>query len=158
MAGRKGSDGGAQFTVSLQVAPEETPQPTAASTTVPAGTRRGAILAIDDDEDILGVVHGFLDTLGFEVITTTDAESVLRVVAERSFDLVLCDIGMPKQNGLDLAQLLRNAGYRGKLVLMTGWDAHRVDTDQRSRAADLVLKKPFLGTELVSAIDQLLVS
>ena len=49
--------------------------------------------------------------------------------------------------GLDLCALLRETGYRGKIVLMTGWDTQRVNTDQRSQICDSVLKKPFLGTE-----------
>lgn len=60
-----------------------------------------------------------------------------------------------EQRGVVLRQL-RASGYRGKLVLMTGWDTQRVDTDEHSQLCDLVLEKPFLGSDLVRAIDALL--
>lgn len=121
-------------------------------------SRRGSILAVDDDEDILIVVRAYLDSLGYEVVTTLSAEEALRAVPERTFDLVLCDVGMPRHNGLDLCQLLRDNGYRGKIVLMTGWDTQRVNGDRRAQSCDAVLKKPFLGTELIQLIDTMLVS
>ncbi len=117
-----------------------------------------SVLAIDDDEDILDVVRAFLDTLGYDVVTTTDAEQVLVLVAARTFDVVICDIAMPKHDGLELSEQLRASGYRGKLVLMTGWDTDRVEIDERSKSCDLLLKKPFLGAELVHAIDKLFAS
>jgi CheY-like chemotaxis protein len=117
-----------------------------------------SVLAIDDDEDILDVVRAFLDTLGYHVVTTTDSEQVLVLVAAHTFDIVICDVAMPKHDGLELSERLRESGYRGKLVLMTGWDADRVAIDQRSKACDLLLKKPFLGADLIHAIDKLFAS
>lgn len=149
--------GGAQFSVTLPIAPP-TPAPVSVGEPPAVHAPRGAVLAVDDDEDILDVVRAFLDTLGYEVVTTTDAERALELVASRGFDIVLCDVGMPKHNGLELSQLMRASGYRGKLVLMTGWDTHRVEIDQRSKACDLLLKKPFLGADLIRAIDQLFTS
>ncbi len=157
ITGRNRPGGGAVFVVTLQATSEPT-GPVQTEIALPdSGARRGAILVVDDDEDILIVVRSYLDTLGFEVTTTTDADDVLRIVGQREFDLVLCDIGMPKHNGLDLCCRMRDAGYRGKLVVMTGWDSTRVDVDRRTQACDLVLKKPFLGTDLVHAIDRLLI-
>lgn len=153
-------DGGAVFEVTFEavesaaargVAEPEAAQPAAAS-------RRGSILAVDDDEDILGIVRLYLDSLGYDVWTTTDSEAALRIVPQREIDLVLCDVGMPKQNGLDVCKLLRASGYAGKIVLMTGWDTQQVNVDRRSRNCDAVLKKPFLGAELIQLIDEMLAS
>lgn len=150
-------EGGAQLSVTLPIAPPA-PAPVAVGEPPAVHAHRGAVLAIDDDEDILDVVRAFLDTLGYEVVTTTDTEQALLLATTRAFDIVLCDVGMPKRNGLELTQLLRSSGYRGKLVLMTGWDTHRVEIDQRSKACDLLLKKPFLGSDLIHAINKLFAS
>lgn len=115
-----------------------------------------SVLVVEDDLDLLDLVRAYLEPLDVEIITTTDTEEALRLIAERPLDVVVCDVGMPKHNGLELTQLVREAGYRGKLVLMTGWDIDRVEHDQRSQGCDLLLKKPFLGAELVGAVDQLL--
>ncbi|HEX5057799.1 MAG TPA: response regulator, partial [Kofleriaceae bacterium] len=156
--GRNVPGGGASFEVMIPAASTRSERPLAqGEPPQPAvQSRRGAILAIDDDEDILAVVRVYLDSLGYEVHTTTDAEQALQLVPGRSFDVVLCDVGMPKQNGLDVCQLLREAGYRGKIVLMTGWDTQRVNVDRRSQSSDAVLKKPFLGSELIDLIDAML--
>jgi len=142
----------------IPAAPTRTERPPALDEPPPPAvqSRRGAILAVDDDEDILAVVRAYLDSLGYEVHTTTDSEQALRLVPERAFDLVLCDVGMPKQNGLDLCKALRESGYRGKIVLMTGWDTQRVNVDSRVKSSDSLLKKPFLGSELIELIDTML--
>lgn len=159
ITGRNQPTGGAIFEVELEAgepsirptAPPALPQPVAKS-------RRGSILAVDDDEDILFVVRAYLHSLGYEVRTTTDADEALRIVPSSAIDLVLCDVGMPKHNGLDLCQVLRESGYRGKIVLMTGWDTQRVNIDRRVQHCDVVLKKPFLGSELIQLIDSMLLS
>ena len=69
---------------------------------------------------------------------------------------MLCDIGLPKQSGLDVCRMLRDAGFRGKVVLMTGWDTHTLDADRRAVECDELLKKPFVGTDLIHVIDTLL--
>ncbi len=159
ITGTNMADGGALFEVTLPAAAMQELRPSLPNIAQPAiESRRGSILAVDDDEDILTVVRAYLDTLGYEILTTTDSDEALGMASARAFDLVLCDVGMPKRNGLDLCQLLREAGYRGKIVLMTGWDTQRVNTDQRSQICDSVLKKPFLGTELIQLIDTMLVS
>jgi hypothetical protein len=51
---------------------------------------------------------------------------------------------------------LRDGGYRGKLVLMTGWDHYGLSDEQRALECDALLKKPFVGNELVRMIESLL--
>jgi CheY-like chemotaxis protein len=159
ITGRNRTSGGAVFDVTFQAIASPHTQPPAppAATSATAGSRRGSILAVDDDADILFVVRAYLDSVGYDVVTTMDAEEALRLVPERAFDVVLCDVGMPKRNGLDVCTLMRESGYRGKIVLMTGWDAGRVQVDRRAQSCDQVLKKPFLGSELVQMIDSILV-
>ena len=121
----------------------------------PAG-RRIRVLAIDDDPDIVFVVRAYLERLDYEVETATSADDGLSAARRQAFDVVLCDFGMPGRSGLEVCELLRAAGYRGKIVLMTGWDGHAVETDARARTCDLVLKKPFVGNDLREALASLL--
>jgi CheY-like chemotaxis protein len=71
------------------------------------------------------------------------------------FDVILCDVGMPQRNGLDVCTMLRASGYRGKLILMTGWDSYVVNSDRRAAQVDQMLKKPFVGQELRQLLDSL---
>ncbi len=157
--GRNAPGGGAVFEVTLPIADERrTSLQNAAPVTRTTTRPHGSILAIDDDTDIVDVIRAYLEPLGYRVVGATEPEQGVRAAATETFDLILCDVGMPRISGLELAQLLRSSGYRGKLILMTGWDSASLGNDRRAASCDMLLKKPFLGTELLHAIDSLLVS
>lgn len=156
--GRNVSGGGAVFEVTLEPAPAPV-QPADAPAAKPAMTgRHGAILAVDDDEDIVWVIRAYLEPFGYRVSATTDPEEAIDLAAGHPFDLVLCDVGMPKRSGLDVCHTLREHGFPGKLVLMTGWDSEALKQNPRATEADMILKKPLLGPDLLRAIDSLLVT
>jgi signal transduction histidine kinase len=146
--------GGASFEVVLRAAVRA--DPVAGPDESESPVRQGMhILAIDDDPDIVEVVRIFLEPLGFDVATAGDGAEALQAVAAQNFDLILCDVGLPKRSGLEVCQVLRDQGYPGKLVLMTGWDTRAVLADKRVGACDGVLKKPFLGMDLLQVVNSL---
>jgi len=159
--GRNAPGGGAVFEVALVAAPPGTPDPAPPSRRPPAvaeRTRRARILAVDDDPDVVYIIRAYLEPLGYEVSTATESAQAIDAATSQAFDLVLCDIGMPKLSGLDVCRQLRANGYTGKLVLMTGWDTETLSSDERAAECDRLIKKPFFGTELIHEIDSLLAS
>jgi signal transduction histidine kinase len=153
--------GGAVFEVELVAAPVETEPsapPPAAKVAAPLGAVRAKILAVDDDLDLVDFIHTCLETFGYDVVTATGSAEALDAVRGQSFDLVLCDIGMPGVSGLDMPRALRERGHRGKLVLMTGWEIHALSTDPRFGECDTHLKKPFGGNELIEVVTSVLAS
>jgi signal transduction histidine kinase len=154
---RNAPDGGAIFVVTLAPAPPSARMgPGGVSQPIAEQSRSARILAVDDDPDIVIIIRAYLEPLGYRVVTATGGDQALAVAAAELFDLIVCDVGMPKRNGLDVCDTLRSAGYRGKLVLMTGWDSDRVRADGRAANCDTILKKPFVGAELLHVIDSLL--
>jgi signal transduction histidine kinase len=151
--GANAAEGGAVFEIVLRAAAD--PEPVAEAQPDPTVRRGASILAVDDDPDIVDVVRTFLEPLGFEVTTASEADQAIGAATSRTFDLILCDLGLPRRSGLDVCQTLRESGYRGKLVLMTGWDMRAVLADKRAGACDRVLKKPFLGTDLLHVVNSL---
>lgn len=154
---RDASGGGAVLEVTLAHAPHtavKDNQPHFAAIERPRRTAK--ILAVDDDPDILVVVRAYLEPLGYQVTTATNADQAIGIVAAHRFDLVLCDVGMPKRSGLDVCQTLHESGFDGRIVLMTGWESASVKSDERAAECDMILKKPFLGADLLEAIDSLL--
>jgi signal transduction histidine kinase len=157
--GRNAPAGGAVFEVTLPVAPpsaavEASPEPARPAPSDPA--QRARIFAIDDDVDIVDIIRVNLELEGYVVATATGSAQAIAIASGQAFDLVLCDIGMPKQNGIDVCRSLRDGGYRGKLVLMTGWDHYALNNDQRALDCDALLKKPFVGSELIGVIESVL--
>jgi signal transduction histidine kinase/CheY-like chemotaxis protein len=157
--GRNAPAGGAVFEVSLVAAPPGTvpgkplhpPHPPEQPS-----PHRARILAIDDDPDVVYIIRAYLEPHGHAVATAITSAEALEIAAGQAFDLVLCDIGMPKQNGIDVCRSLRDTGYRGKLVLMTGWDNYELSEEQRALSFDSMIKKPFLGADLLAMIQSVL--
>jgi len=154
--GRNLGGRGAEFAVTLPTAPADMTAPVrrAPQTLEP---RRGAkILAVDDDPDVVFIIRAYLEPLGYDVATALGGDQAIARATGEVFDLVLCDVGMPERSGLDVCQALRTSGYRGKVVLMSGWDTQVLGADRRAAECDTLLKKPFLGADLIQVIDTLL--
>jgi signal transduction histidine kinase len=157
LEGRNAPGGGAIFEVTLRAAPASA-QPVAPAPAPLAAPRGRRILAVDDDADVAFIICAYLEPLGHHVVTVLNADQAIEKAANEPFDLVLCDIGMPKRSGLEVCQVLRESGFRGKIVLMTGWDPEVLRADERASESDMLLKKPFQGTDLIRVIDTLLPS
>jgi signal transduction histidine kinase len=175
LTARNSPAGGAVFEVTLAQAAEGSsrdparvsiPSPAGAPADAAAGPTAGAgpgpidgvadILVVDDDQDVAHIVDVLLQPLGHRIVTATSADQALDLAGRKSFDVILCDVGMPRRSGLDICHSLRTSGYAGKIVLMTGWDGERIQADRRAAGCDLLLKKPFLGSDLVRVVENML--
>jgi signal transduction histidine kinase/CheY-like chemotaxis protein len=152
ITGSNAPEGGAVFDVVLP-ATSSTSTPSKPAPPPVVARRSQRVLIVDDDADILIVVREFLEPLGYRTVSAMSADDAIDIATAEPFDFILCDVGMPKRNGLDVCHVLRVNGYRGKIILMTGWDRANVVADRRSFECDLVLPKPFLGTDLLRALD-----
>lgn len=154
--GRNAGTGGAIFEVTLQraVRPEVSAAPSVES--VDQTPRAARILVVDDDPDIIDITRAFLEPYGYQVVSVLDADQAIALAKTQHFDLVLCDVGMPKRSGLDVCEMLRGAGYRGRIIVMTGWETWRVKADRRSASFDTLVAKPFVGSDLLKVIDSVL--
>lgn len=158
LEGRNAPGGGAVFEITLPVAENAPPPPVETSRAEDLTRRTARILAVDDDPDILNIIRDYLEPLGYHVTTVTDGDRAIELASRQPLDLVLCDVGMPRRSGLDVCVHLRQSGFQGRLVLMTGWDRDSLVGDQRAAKCDTLLQKPFVGSELVQVIDGLLMA
>ena len=65
------------------------------------------ILAVDDEEDALGLLRVILESAGADVTTAGSAQRALDLLPGSSYDAVVADIGMPKMDGLELIRRVR---------------------------------------------------
>jgi signal transduction histidine kinase/CheY-like chemotaxis protein len=117
-------------------APGTVPQ-TPASADVP-----GAVLLVEDNEDVAAGIAAVLQTFGCAVRHEITADRALDVLSTgERFSLVLSDIQMPgRLNGVDLAERVRSAWPAQRIALMTGY----ADELERARHIGIeVLAKPF---------------
>ena len=111
---------------------------------------RPLVLVADDDPDILGLVTLRLERDGYEVIRAPDGERAVEEAVERTPDLALIDVSMPKLDGYEVTERLRgNQTTSGMpIILLT---ARVLETDAArgvEAGADDYVKKPF-STELL---------
>jgi EAL domain-containing protein (putative c-di-GMP-specific phosphodiesterase class I) len=81
------------------------------------------LLAIDDEPDFLDIIEKVAKSCGFAVITTTDPKAFQSFLCEQPPSVVMLDLQMPDFDGIELLNMLADAGCRAKIIVMSGFDA-----------------------------------
>ncbi len=113
------------------------------------------ILVVDDDRRLRELLHKYLSENDFRVTTAENAASARAKLASLAFDLIVLDVMMPGENGLDLTAALRpQSGVPILLLTARGEAEDRIEGLERG--ADDYLAKPFEPRELVLRIRTIL--
>lgn len=113
------------------------------------------ILVVDDDKRLRDLLRRFLSDQGFRVTIATDAADARRKLGGLDFDLLVLDIMMPGESGLDLTRSLR-AQKAVPILLLTAMGEPDDRITGLDSGADDYLAKPFEPRELVSRIRAIL--
>jgi len=122
---------------------------------MPAGT----ILLADDEEKILKTLGRALREEGHDVVTTPSALSAQKLLAERSFDLLVIDYLMPERTGLEVIRELTTTtaeGERPSIIMMTAYGTVESAVEAMKLGARDYLQKPFDVDELLVTVRRLL--
>jgi len=113
---------------------------------------------VDDEKNIAISVDYLLRREGYQVSVAHDGEEGLRLIRSDRPDLVLLDIMMPKLNGFQVCEAVRQdpalAGIRIVMLTAKGRDAEK--EKGLALGADAYITKPFSTRELVSQVKTLL--
>src|ERR1700732_296402 len=120
------------------------------SSTVPV------ILVADDDRAIRTVLTQALARQGYEVRTSSTAAQLWRWVAEGQGDLVITDVIMPDENGLDLIPRIKKIRPELRIIVMSAQNTLLTAVKATERGAFEYLPKPFDLRELVSVVERAL--
>jgi DNA-binding response OmpR family regulator len=112
------------------------------------------ILVADDEEDVRELVTYRLTRSGYHVIGAGDGQEALELAAERTPDLMVLDVMMPKLDGYELTRRVRaEASLRSIPVILLTARSQETDVDRGFEVgADDYLKKPFNPDELVARV------
>jgi two-component system, OmpR family, phosphate regulon response regulator OmpR len=113
------------------------------------------LLVVDDDARLRELLRRYLTDQGFRVTTAGDAEEARARLASIAFDLLVLDVMMPGESGLDLTQSLRRDG-RLPILLLTAMAEPEDRINGLEHGADDYLAKPFEPRELVLRIRNIL--
>ncbi|RJF83852.1 nitrogen regulation protein NR(I) [Azospirillum cavernae] len=114
------------------------------------------ILIADDDRAIRTVLTQALGRLGHEVRTTGNAATLWRWVADGQGDLVITDVVMPDENGLDLIPRIKKLRPELRVIVMSAQNTLITALKAAERGAFEYLPKPFDLKELVSVVERAL--
>ena len=113
------------------------------------------ILVVDDDSKIRELLARYLIENGFRVTTAADAQAARAALRGLSFDIVLLDVMMPGESGIDFLKYLKSTS-KIPVCMITA----RSDSDQRIEGlecgADEYLAKPFEPRELLLRVKNIL--
>lgn len=116
------------------------------------------IVLVDDDRNILTSVSMALEAEGFTVVTYPDGDEALRGLTQRPPDLAVLDIKMPRLNGMELLQKLRQSPTTLHLpvIFLTSKDEELDEIMGLRMGADDYITKPFSQRLLLERIRALL--
>jgi two-component system, OmpR family, response regulator len=113
------------------------------------------ILALDDDADIRKVLLEYLGTQDFRVSAVARGPEMLSILASEPVDLLLLDLRLPGENGLDLARRVRELS-QVPILILSGQSDEADRVMGLELAADDYMVKPFSPRELLARIRALL--
>lgn len=117
--------------------------------------RRARLLVVADTLDILYLVAYVLRDAGYEVIEATNARDAMRHFEACPADVVVTDLHMPEEDGLELIRWLREFIPRVPVVAISGGDRTTLVPAGRL-GADAILEKPLDLRKLVNVVRALL--
>lgn len=113
------------------------------------------VLLVEDEVPLRETLAARLKRDGFAVDTAGDGEEGLYLGREVPFDVVIIDLGLPKLSGMDLVRMLREAGQRFPILILTARSSWQDKVQGLKNGADDYLVKPFHVEELLARINAL---
>ena len=117
-----------------------------------AGSDRTPLLVVDDEPPIRRLLRTSLGAEGFEVIEADSAEKAFATIEARKPEIVILDLGLPDQDGLDVIRRIRKSGSKLPIVVLSSRGDERGKVEALELGADDYVTKPFGIAELVARI------
>jgi CheY-like chemotaxis protein len=114
------------------------------------------ILVVDDEREVRLYFSNLLKDAGYEVLGAADGSEAVEAMRQSAADLILLDLVMPEQEGLETIQLLRAEFPAAKIVAISGKFEGKFLSVARHLGAHVALAKPVAAEKLLATIRELL--
>ncbi len=149
---------GATFTVYLPCVGEQAPllEQAVSKPSPPRGSE--TILLAEDESSISRLVKSYLEDLGYRVLSAPDGAAAMEIAQSYpgKIDLLLSDFVMPRMGGRELAAALKKMAPHLKVMFMSGYPGHEVDTKELDNPDAHVLSKPVSMELLATTVRKVL--
>ena len=120
--------------------------------TVPSGVR--AILVVDDDDPVRVMLARLLRTQGYSVLQAANAREARAVLEQHELRLVISDIVMPGESGIELRREISRRWPELPVILISGYSAEGPAEFAARTPNTLFVQKPFAADQLLGLVDQ----
>ncbi len=116
------------------------------------------LLVADDEPLVLSLTRSILSRYGYQVIPAADGREALELCAnlEAAIDLLLTDVVMPRMNGPELAQSVKEMNEGVRCIFMSGYDPDHLQNHGAHKLGCDFLKKPFTSEALLRKVRETL--
>lgn len=117
------------------------------------------ILLVDDDAEVRQAIEAALEPLGSTILVADDGNVAVELAAEKSPDLVILDMMLPKRSGFLVLEKIKRGKKKGEkpyVVMITANPGQRHKAYAQTLGVDDYLLKPFRMERLVGTVNQLL--
>ena len=115
-----------------------------------------SILITDNDQQFRDTILEVLRPTGYRTLEAIDGMEAMQIVQEQEVHVVLLDMHMPRQNGLETLKRLKSFKAMLPCILLSAEMDERLEREARRAQAFEVLRKPVTRTDLTGAIEQAL--
>jgi two-component system response regulator AtoC len=107
------------------------------------------ILIVDDEENFRHMLSVILIKEGYEVETASNGEEGLKKAVASPFDQILCDIRMPRMDGLEFLKAIQKTGAEATIVVMSAYGTVDIAIEAMKLGAYDYISKPFKPDEII---------
>jgi DNA-binding response OmpR family regulator len=114
------------------------------------------ILLVEDNEPIARMIERGLKNEGYDLVLADNGQGALDIATQTNLSLIILDIMLPKMDGLQVCEHLRDQGNRVPILMLTARDTVEDKVRGLDVGADDYLPKPFAFPELSARVRALL--
>lgn len=114
------------------------------------------ILVVEDQSKMAQFLKRGLNEVGYAVDLAETGAAAESLNAENDYDLIVLDVGLPDQSGIDTARHLRSDGFEGPILMLTALSTTKDKVNGLDAGADDYLTKPYSFDELLARVRALL--
>lgn len=114
------------------------------------------ILVVEDQKKMSSFLKKGLAESGYAVDLAETGGAAEALVSENDYDLIVLDVMLPDQNGMDTARHIRRDGYKGPILMLSALGATKDKIHGLDSGADDYLTKPFSFEELLARVRALM--
>ena len=114
--------------------------------------KKKKLLVIDDEENMRLFLKAMLEKEGYDVSLASDGQEGLQVLEQNEFDTILCDLRMPKMDGLTFLKNASKKNISATIITMSAYGTIDLAIETMQLGAYDYISKPFKPAEILLAL------